>query len=667
MTWPPKLAYADPVDVTGELTDAELKALFDAVYSGDVEVSEAMLDAVEEKLAGQEATPTDAASARRLKNYWVRGKGGQIIKWGTSGDFGRCVGLVSKYMTTEQAKGYCNLRHKDALGYYPATHAAREKGTKAARLVTWHDVVAAEVKMVDRESGTPTAKPATAVGGKRPPPGKKPPAAARPKTERASQNNNSDFNSKHPRKGGRFAPKGSKDDDGKGVNNQGLSDEQVKKLQQQLRALGYNIAVDGKIGPKTRDALRKFQGDHGMTVSGRADSTTSGALRPLDEPTPTGKKRRSSGGGGSSSGSGSSSGGGTPKPKNGSGAPVKLNRSGVMRVQKLLQSHSGGGLVKQDGEIGPKTTAAIKLYQRKIGVTPTGVLDRPTYQRLTSKNPVPKPKAGRKDHPMATAGSLEEMADRVRELLDDGRDEPVELLATYPDRVYYAADGELLMVGLAVEGEGDEQSLVLAGEPTAPPEDDTVAAELAAAQPDEEAGDGDAEEDDGDDGPGDTVDSAEEDGDGEPEGDGDDLEGKGLYAELPGTLEAVQSAVREAAREKYMPAPAMPGQDRPSSIYVTVVGTYTDKVIVRVCDESSGGDEDVFYSVPYTFADGTVTLGEGVQVAVTAQLEPAGAPDDTTQTAAPVVLSAKGLSDDEARHAARLALERLAVEAVHSA
>ncbi len=75
-------------------------------------------------------------SAQTLRDYWThRGHGGpthfagaEAIAWGTPGDFNRCVSLVSEHMTPEQAKGYCNLRHKEALGYYPAQHARMERG-----------------------------------------------------------------------------------------------------------------------------------------------------------------------------------------------------------------------------------------------------------------------------------------------------------------------------------------------------------------------------------------------------------------------------------------------------------------------------------------------------------------------------------------------------------
>lgn len=49
------------------------------------------------------------------------------IRWGEDGDFDRCVAIASQYMDEEQAKGFCNLRHHEALGIWPAQHAAEER------------------------------------------------------------------------------------------------------------------------------------------------------------------------------------------------------------------------------------------------------------------------------------------------------------------------------------------------------------------------------------------------------------------------------------------------------------------------------------------------------------------------------------------------------------
>lgn len=65
--------------------------------------------------------------ARHLIRWFEHGEGAARIAWGTPGDFDRCVTIASEHMREDQAKGFCNLRHKGALGFYPATHAAMER------------------------------------------------------------------------------------------------------------------------------------------------------------------------------------------------------------------------------------------------------------------------------------------------------------------------------------------------------------------------------------------------------------------------------------------------------------------------------------------------------------------------------------------------------------
>lgn len=49
----------------------------------------------------------------------------------------------------------------------------------------------------------------------------------------------------------------------------------VKELQERLKALGYYSAqITGNIGPKTEEAIKKFQKAKGLTVTGKADSAT---------------------------------------------------------------------------------------------------------------------------------------------------------------------------------------------------------------------------------------------------------------------------------------------------------------------------------------------------------------------------------------------------------
>ena len=67
-------------------------------------------------------------NAEQLREYWTTGLGGAKIRWGTPGDFDRCVSQLSKHMPG-RAEGYCNLLHKRTTGIYPATHAKQEEGS----------------------------------------------------------------------------------------------------------------------------------------------------------------------------------------------------------------------------------------------------------------------------------------------------------------------------------------------------------------------------------------------------------------------------------------------------------------------------------------------------------------------------------------------------------
>jgi N-acetylmuramoyl-L-alanine amidase len=53
----------------------------------------------------------------------------------------------------------------------------------------------------------------------------------------------------------------------------------VSGAQGRLRDLGYNVGpIDGDLGPQTRTALKTFQKDHSLEVSGALDGATSDAL-----------------------------------------------------------------------------------------------------------------------------------------------------------------------------------------------------------------------------------------------------------------------------------------------------------------------------------------------------------------------------------------------------
>jgi len=67
---------------------------------------------------------TNPGGTEKLHEYWVHGPGAAKIRWGSPGDFDRCVLHLGKFIA--DPKGYCAKAHHDALGIWPATHAAME-------------------------------------------------------------------------------------------------------------------------------------------------------------------------------------------------------------------------------------------------------------------------------------------------------------------------------------------------------------------------------------------------------------------------------------------------------------------------------------------------------------------------------------------------------------
>lgn len=61
-------------------------------------------------------------------------------------------------------------------------------------------------------------------------------------------------------------------------NNSGFSISYIAARQTQLNVLGYNLVVDGKLGPATRGATKDFQSKHGLTVDGLPGPKTAAKL-----------------------------------------------------------------------------------------------------------------------------------------------------------------------------------------------------------------------------------------------------------------------------------------------------------------------------------------------------------------------------------------------------
>jgi 2'-5' RNA ligase len=77
--------------------------------------------------------PVAAASADKLRAYWVHGEGAAKIRWGEKNDFYRCVKQLRKYVT--DPKGLCNTYHREALGVAPGqegVHASADPASTPA-------------------------------------------------------------------------------------------------------------------------------------------------------------------------------------------------------------------------------------------------------------------------------------------------------------------------------------------------------------------------------------------------------------------------------------------------------------------------------------------------------------------------------------------------------
>ena len=62
-----------------------------------------------------------------------------------------------------------------------------------------------------------------------------------------------------------------------------LRPEQIREIQMVLKERGFAVEIDGRLGPRTRQALIAFQRKQGLTASGRIDNQTVSALGVSDK------------------------------------------------------------------------------------------------------------------------------------------------------------------------------------------------------------------------------------------------------------------------------------------------------------------------------------------------------------------------------------------------
>lgn len=125
--------------------------------------SDSMIASLRERIAIVESVVAaggldrNRGNAERLRRYWTRGEGAAKIRWGTPGDWRRCVRQLAKYMGP-RAKGYCQLRHKEATGIYtgdknnPGNNSSEEFLSTFVTQVTEEDM-AMELDQIISEAG----------------------------------------------------------------------------------------------------------------------------------------------------------------------------------------------------------------------------------------------------------------------------------------------------------------------------------------------------------------------------------------------------------------------------------------------------------------------------------------------------------------------------------
>jgi peptidoglycan hydrolase-like protein with peptidoglycan-binding domain len=109
----------------------------------------------------------------------------------------------------------------------------------------------------------------------------------------------------------------------------GQSREQITEVQQALIIKGYDPGTtDGLMGTQTQEALRKFQKENGLKVTGTVDAQTAKALGVSASEKATSPARGSSGGGSSTESSGGSSSGSGGSKSRGEGGESGSSREG---------------------------------------------------------------------------------------------------------------------------------------------------------------------------------------------------------------------------------------------------------------------------------------------------------------------------------------------------
>ena len=125
---PPPVVELDDKEVLNDVLVQADQGMTSSAYNFHI-----FWETVVEPLLSAGGVDRNRGNAEALRRYWTRGKGALKIRWGTPGDWTRCVRQLSKYMGP-RAKGYCQLRHKEVTGVYTGSkfNVGKKRGRQAS-------------------------------------------------------------------------------------------------------------------------------------------------------------------------------------------------------------------------------------------------------------------------------------------------------------------------------------------------------------------------------------------------------------------------------------------------------------------------------------------------------------------------------------------------------
>ncbi|MED3716473.1 peptidoglycan-binding protein [Geobacillus thermodenitrificans] len=154
----------------------------------------------------------------------------------------------------------------------------------------------------------------------------------------------------------------------------GTRGEKVKQVQTNLKQLGYFTypEITGYYGTITADAVRRFQKDNGLPVTGSVDSTTFGRIEDAV------KKKTA-----------------PPAKESSSSVYLQIGTRGeeVKRVQTKLKQLGYFTYPEITGYYGTITADAVRRFQKDAKLQANGIVDSQTYERLIGQAPVSKGQA----------------------------------------------------------------------------------------------------------------------------------------------------------------------------------------------------------------------------------------------------------------------------------